>query len=320
MEKGFYAFGTMNYIRIDSALPIKSQEFLLQDMQKRCEKLDDLLSAYKKDSDIGRINANSGKDMVPVDAVTFRLLECAKAYAEISDGAFDPTIRPAVELWKIGKKQERIPNKKECQKISSLVNYKTIRFDTAAQSVLLEQLGQALDLGGIAKGYAGDVIRNELIDNGITSGILNFGGTILTIGKKADQTDWKIGIQNPIQGRGAVIGSVILNQDALVTSGVNERFFIKNGKRYHHLIDPYTCEPARTGVLSVTAAGGHAMELDAVTTALFILGVEKGIKLARKLGVEALYICEDGQIIATKEFAKGRYQINLKKQRETIKQ
>ena len=313
MEKGFYAFGTMNYIRIDSAMPVETQDLLLQNMQEKCKKLDDLLSAFKSESDIGKINANAGKAMVSIDAVTFRLLKYAISYAEASNGAFDPTIRPAVELWKIGKKEERVPEKNECQRIRKLVNYKAVRFDAVSQSVLLEHPGQALDLGGIAKGYAGDVIRNELIDNGVTSGILNFGGTILTIGKKTDGADWKIGIQNPLQERGAIIGSVVLNQDALVTSGVNERFFVKNGIRYHHLIDPYTCEPARTGVLSVTAAGDCAMGLDAITTALFILGVEKGIRFAREMGVEALYLCEDGNILATKEFAKGKYQIEMKK-------
>ena len=313
MEKGFYAFGTMNYIRIDSVMPAKAQKLLLQNMQKKCEELDDLLSAFKSESDIGKINANAGKAKVAVDAVTFRLLKYAISYAETSNGAFDPTIRPAVELWKIGKKEERVPEKSECQRIRKLVNYKAIRFDAVSQSVLLEHSGQALDLGGIAKGYAGDVIRNELIDNGVTSGILNFGGTILTIGKKTDGADWKIGIQNPLQERGAIIGSVVLNQDALVTSGVNERFFVKNGIRYHHLIDPYTCEPACTGVLSVTAAGDCAMGLDAITTALFILGAERGIRFAREIGVEALYLCEDGNIFATKGFAKGKYQIEMKK-------
>lgn len=311
MNRGFYAFGTMNYIRIDSPLPEQTQSELLSDMQIRCDKLDDLLSAFKPDSDIGRINKAAGVHPVVIRDVTFRLLERASYFAEESGGAFDLTIRPAVELWNIGNGKESVPEEDACRKVSRLVNYRQLHLDREHQTAFLEQKGQGIDLGGIAKGYAGDVIRSEMMDRGVTSGILNFGGTILTIGKKTDGSSWKAGIQNPLRERGNFFGQVILDQDALVTSGVNERFFIKDGVRYHHLLDPRTCSTARSGVLSVTAAGGCAMDLDGITTALFVLGIREGIPLAEKMGIEALYLGEDGSIISTKGFAEGKYHFHI---------
>lgn len=310
MDRGFYAFGTMNYIRIDSMLSEEQAE-LLSDMQARCDELDDLLSAFKENSDIGRINAAAGRHPVAVRDVTFRLLERALYFAEVSGGAFDPTIRPAVELWNIGNGKKSVPSEAACQEVSRLVDYTQLHLDREKQTAFLEQKGQGIDLGGIAKGYAGDAIRSELMDRGVISGLLNFGGTILTIGKKSDGSSWKAGIQNPLRERGSFFGQVTLDQDALVTSGVNERFFMKNGIRYHHLLDPRTCSTARSGVLSVTAAGSCAMDLDGITTALFVLGVREGIPLAERLGIEALYLAEDGNVISTKGFAEGKYHFHM---------
>jgi thiamine biosynthesis lipoprotein len=312
MDRGFYSFGTYNYIRIDSSLPDKAQIEIMNEMQSMCEAMDDLLSAYKSYSEIGKINANAGIAPVPISKATFELLKRSLYFSESSQGAFDITIRPAVELWSIGHKDQQVPVKAECKKIRKLVDYKLLILNENDQTAFLKKKGQSIDLGGIAKGYAGDCIRSELMNRGIKSGMLNFGGTVLTIGSKADGTPWKVGIQNPTKERGVSVGTILLDQDVLVTSGVNERFFIQNGIRYHHILDPRTCEPSRSNVLSVTAAGGSGMDLDGITTALFVLGMENGIKLANQLGLEALYLMENGEIIATKGFADGKYRFESK--------
>jgi thiamine biosynthesis lipoprotein len=322
METGFYAFGTANFIRIEDNMREDEQRMILSDMSRRCDELDDMLSVFKPESDISRINENAGIGPVKISSMTYKILERALYYAEQTDGAFDPTIRPAVELWKIGKAGEHVPSAAECADVSGLVNYRGLHLDVRGQTAFLEMKGQKLDLGGIAKGAAGDEIKAELKYRGVRSAILNFGGTILTIGQKADGRDWKVGIQNPVSDRGRMAGSVTLNDDALVTSGVNERYFIKNGKRFHHLLDPETCMPAESGVLSVTAAGGCAMDLDALTTALFVKGAEKGIELVTELnkngasvgqdsGLEALYINDGGSIVATRGFADMRYRFTM---------
>ena len=316
MEKGFYDFGTMNYIRINSTMPDREQQEILDDMKRRCDEIDDLLSAFKQKSDIGRINMNAGTGAVSVNPVTMRLLERALYFAKMTDGAFDPTIRPAVDMWKIGSALQRIPSDQECMEAAELVDYKCLHLDCENHTAELEKKGQSLDLGGIAKGFAGDVIKEELLYRNVKSALINFGGTILTIGTKPDGSDWKAGIQNPVSERGRIAGSIILNDGALVTSGVNERFFIHDGKRFHHLLNPHTCRPAQSGVLSVTAAGECAEDLDAVTTALFVTGADNGIKMADGLGVEALFIKEDGNIIATKEFADGKYRFTINRTAE----
>lgn len=319
MDRGFYDFGTMNYIKIADGIPERQQAAVLDDMKRRCDDIDDLLSAFKPDSDIGRINANAGKGPVRISDITFHLLERSLYFAENTDGLFDPTIRPAVEIWKVGSALERVPSDEECSSISALVDHRRLKLDSTGHTAFLEKEGQSLDLGGIAKGFAGDVIKKELEYRGVTSALINFGGTILTIGTKADGSSWKAGIQNPVTERGQIAGFIVLNDAALVTSGVNERYFIKNGIRFHHLLDPRTCRPAGSGVLSVTAAGGCAMDLDAVTTALFVAGAEKGIELAGKLGFEVLYICEDGRILATKEFADGRYRFTINNHKKIMR-
>lgn len=310
MDKVFYAFGTSNYIRVDAAFSSKWQQSMLEEIEVMCDKIDNMFSVFKQTSEISKINQMAGERAVFVNEVTFQVLKRAQYFSNLSQGAFDATIFPAVQLWGIMNENPKIPSMHKCEAVKKLVNYKQLILDEKEQTAFLLKKGQAIDLGGIVKGYAGDRVRERLMQSGVTSALLNLGGTILTIGNKKDGSSWKVGIQNPLKKRGDIVGSVQLNQDVLVTSGVNERFFIKDGKRYHHILDPRTCEPARTGVLSVTMAGGSGIDLDAMATTMFVLGVEKGIPLALKMGMEALYLLDTGEIYATKGFAEGNYRFD----------
>lgn len=298
MNKVFYAFGTQNQIYTDETI----SEMLINEILHTAYKLDDLFSVFKKESEISRINENAGIKKVKVSKVTVNLLLKAIEFSEITNGAFDITIRPAVREWSIGHDEQKIPSQKELDRLKILVNYKWLHVDSNEGTVYLEEKGQAIDLGGIAKGYAADLIKKILIEEGVQSGMLNFGGTIATIGTKPDGTAWRVGIQNPLAQRGQSIGTVELNHGTMVTSAVNERFFVKDGVLYHHLIDPKTLKPADSGVLGVTASGTCARDLDALTTAFFIMGVNKGIELANNLGIEALFLLSNGTMYATKGF------------------
>lgn len=309
MDRGFYAFGTANYIKIESSLSESSQEDILNKTEITCKNLDDLLSAYKEDSEVSQINRQSGIAPVSISTETFNLLKRALYFSEVSKGGFDITIRPAVKLWNINKENQKIPNEMELMRVRDLVDYTSLVLDDNNQTAFLKKEGQAIDLGGIAKGYAGDCIRQELINSGVDKALINFGGTVLTIGTKADGSSWKVGIQHPHKSRGISLGSVILDDDILVTSGVYERFFIQDGIRYHHILDPRNCKPIVSTVVSVTAAGGSAMDLDGITTALFVLGLEAGIKLANELKIDALYLMENGDIIGTRGFMDGKYML-----------
>ncbi|NTV78254.1 MAG: FAD:protein FMN transferase [Clostridiales bacterium] len=298
MEKIFYAFGTVNYIRIEEELT----EDKMDDIIKMALLLDDQLSVFKPESEVARINENAGKKPVKVAPNLIFLLKKASYYSQVSQGAFDITIKPAVKLWNIGHKEQRIPTDTELDALKTIVDYKSVVIDETEGTVYLEKCGQSIDLGGIAKGYAQDLIKQELITVGVTSGILNFGGSIMTIGKKKDGGSWNIGIQDPLNKRGNSIGTIRLKDEALVTSAVNERFFKKQGITYHHILDPNTLRPAQSGVLSVTAVGNSGMELDALTTALFVMGMKNGIDLANQLGIDVLYLLENGEMYGTNGF------------------
>ncbi|MCI2049355.1 MAG: FAD:protein FMN transferase [Lachnospiraceae bacterium] len=312
METAFYAFGTFNSIQIDTPLPDSRQRDILARCFGMASGLDDLLSAFKPGSEISAIAQNAGVRPVKVSDVTLALLERALYFSRVSFGAFDVTVRPALKLWKFGDPAQRLPSDDECRRAADLVNYRDLVLDSQNRTAYLKRRGQGIDLGGIAKGYAADLIAGELRNEGVACALLNFGGTICTIGTKQDGSPRRIGIQNPLEQRGRIVGSIPLADGALVTSAVNERSFIKDGVRFHHLLDPRTCFPARSGVLSVSAAGTCAEDLDALTTALFVLGPERGIPLADRLHTDALFLMEGGDMLGTEGFATGRYQFTAK--------
>jgi thiamine biosynthesis lipoprotein len=183
-------------------------------------------------------------------------------------------------------------------------------------SAALRNKGQKLDLGGIAKGFAADEAKRILIENGVKSALINLGGNILTLGNKEDGSPFRIGIQNPLRQTGQFIGVLSASDRTIVTSGTNERFFVKDGIRYHHIINPHTGYPAQTGLLSVTVVCENSMYADALTTSLFVLGVEKGLKLLEQTGDEAIFITDGNstgngmQMIMTKEIIKKFESVN----------
>lgn len=289
LEKTFQSLGTLNHIRIFDS----DDERILYKAQARVAEINDRMSAFKSDSDIGRLNANSGKSPVAVSQDTFRVLEQAVDFSEVSHGAFDCTVRPLVELWGIGKKLNFIPTAAEVAKAKSKIGYKDIVLDPKKSTALLRHHGQAMDLGGIAKGFAADETRRVLIENGVKSAIINLGGNIIALGKRPDGQSWRIGIQNPVKQTGRHIAVLCLEDKTIVTSASNERFFIKDGVRYHHLIDPRTGYPADTSLLSVTIVCENSMHADALSTALFVMGKSQCEPLLSAYRALAVFIEED---------------------------
>jgi len=295
IDRCFNALGTVNYIKIYNC----ENEEIIDLAVNRVFEIEQMMSAFKENSDIGRINRNSGNGLTEVHQDTLKLLNRAAEFSKMSSGAFDVTIRPLVELWGIGKKQNFIPEKHEISKVKKLVNYNDILLDNAGSSAALKHPGQAVDLGGIAKGYAADEVRRILNENNIVNALINLGGNIVTMGTRPDGTPWQVGVQNPLAPTGKYAGTLGLSDKTIVTSGSNERFFIKDGIRYHHIIDPRTGKPAQSSLLSVTAVCDCSMDADALTTALFILGIERGLELLEKLQAQAVFITESHKIIIT---------------------
>lgn len=300
MQISFKAFGTYNQIITED----EHCQALLDECRRICEAIEEKFSTFRPASIISDISAHAGVRPIAIDEETFFMLKRAQDFSNLSKGAFDITIRPATALWGIGKKGDFIPDGQEIGRLHELVDYRDLILDKKNGTALLQKAGQQIDLGGIAKGYAADKTREYLMQNGCRTALINFGGNIATIGGKRNGEFWQIGVQNPLAKRGEFIGTVGLSDQTMVTSGVNERFFIHGGKRYHHILDPRTCYPADSSLLSVTVIGTRSIDMDALSTALFVLGPDEGAKLANQMGCHALFILTTQQIFATEGFTK----------------
>ena len=269
----------------------------------RISEIESRMSVFLPDSDITRINAAAGMEPVQVHDDVFWLIERAIYFAEISEGAFDPSIGPLVSLWGISGDNPRVPSQEEIDAALSLVNWRDIELDRERRSVFLKRPGMALDLGGIAKGYAADEAARIIREARLKRALIDLGGNIVSYGVKQDKSPWKIGLQNPQYGanRGSYIGIISSWDQSVVTSGVYERNFINDGQLYHHLFFPFNGYPASGGLLAVTVISCISMDADALSTAAFVLGYEKGRALIDSIaGAEAVFVFEDKSIRITK--------------------
>ncbi len=295
-NKTFRALGTINSIFIPRCHDIKA----VLEAARRVEAIDDHFSAFKQSSDVSLINSNAGKRYVKVHADTIGILKRAVELSEETDGAFDVTTRALVDLWDRAKKQKMIPDKNDIEKACQLVGYQKLLLDEENFRVMLRQKNQQICLGGIAKGYAADEVKRILFEHDISNALINLGGNIFTMGEQQTQKPWIIGIQDPTKITGAFLGTLEMNNETAVTSGSNERFFIKNGRLYHHILDPRTGIPSSCGLLSVTLVGECSMVMDALATAIFVLGMKKGLPLLKRYHAHAIFIGTDGKIFLTK--------------------
>ncbi len=287
----------------------------------RLRQIEDELSAQKPESQISAVNAAAGLHPVAVGDDALAMVRRDLGYAAMSDGAFDPSVGPLVKLWGIGTDHARLPSKAEIRDALSLVDWKDIVVDEAARTIFLKRRGMALDLGSGTKGYATDEVVKLLAARGVSSAIIDLGGNIFAMGSNPDGKPWRIGLQDPETARGAYMGIASLVDKTMVTSGVYERFFIKDGKRYHHIFDTRTGFPVDNGLSSVTIVTAKSFDADGCTTMLFALGREKGLKLGERLGLDVIMIDEAHKVYLTPgvstyfELADPIYEIEKERQR-----
>jgi thiamine biosynthesis lipoprotein len=291
-------YGTNGQVAIDEVL-------------QRITYLETLLTFNASEGDIYSLNQNAGKEKVELNPVTLKVLRKSQQVAEISNGAFDITIGPLVKSWGIGAGFKGEPSTTELQKALALINYNDLEIDD--HSARLKKPGQMVDLGGIAKGYIGDEVIEIYKKNGIKSGFVNLGGNVVTLGSKPDGSPWTVGIQHPrkeeVSDEHQILGSVSVRNKAVVTAGDGQRYAIEDGKRYHHILDPVTGYPAESGLMSVTLIMDSSFDADALDTAVFVLGLEKGMDLIKKYGgIEAIFITTDKEIIIT-DGLKGNFKL-----------
>ena len=263
----------------------------------RLRQIEDKMSVNKDGTELAAVNAAAGKAAVKVSGDTFFVISRALDYARLTEGAFDPTVGPLVKLWGIGTDGARVPAKGEIAAALTLIDYRNVEIDKAAQTVKLLRPGMRLDLGAIAKGYSADECSKILEAHKVRSAIVDLGGNVLVFGKKKDGSPWKVGIQDPSSDRGEYIGIVSGPSMTVVTSGVYERYFMKDGIRYHHILDTTTGFPIQNGLTSVSIVAGSSIDADGLSTSVFALGLEKGRKLVESLpGVKAIFIDKDRKV------------------------
>lgn len=276
---------------------------------KDLNRLDGLWSPYRLGNVIDAIGKSSGIEPVLADSDTINILKSAIELGKLSQGAYDVTIDPLIKLWRQGKKEKKPPSLAEIKKKRDLVNIVDLHI-VSQTHIYLSLSGQGIDLGGIGKGYAADNARKIYQTNGVRHALLNIGGNVLLMGTKPDGSPWKIGIKNPHNPGGKLLGYIEAVDCSVVTSGGYERFFEYNDpdlglRRFHHILDPRTGWPTKTDVSGVTIMSPSSTQADALSTAAFILGLEKGMALCNHFSdTHGLFIDQEGKIHMTDGMVK----------------
>jgi len=279
---------------MDTVMEIKASgrisnfDLVWQDIQA----LDDKLSPYKENSEISAVNKSAGLRAVKVSAETAGFLSSTLEFSKKASGVFDPTVYPLVQLWNVTSGNPKVPPQNAVRTALSLVDYRKVTI--VSGSVYLERKGMGLDLGGDAKGYVCDIAVKDLQKAGATEGLINAGGNIEVFG---DRT-WQIGIRHP-RNANDTFAVINLKNCAAATSGDYERYFIKDGVRYHHILDLKTGYPARRAV-SATVIAPTGLLSDLLSTTVFILGPKDGLELLKKFpGTEGIIVDLDGNVFVS---------------------
>ncbi len=267
-------------------------------------RLENMLSRFRPGSEIVRISKSAGIKSEKLSPDTYEVLSGAIGFSRICQGLFDVTIGPLVDLWDY-KNALVIPDEAKIKQVLPLVNYSDLILDPHEKAAGLQKSGQSLDLGGIGKGFASDRFLEIYQEYGVESAFTNIGGNVSTLGTKPDGTPWRIGIRHPREDD-RLLGVVSVASKAVVTSGDYERYFIdQEGRRHHHILDPTTGYPAESGLISVTVVASSGMAADALSTIVFVAGMEKGLRLLGEFPeTEAVLVDADLQVYVTQGLEK----------------
>ncbi len=258
------------------------------------KRLEQLLSTWISDSELSRVNDSAGIKPVPVSPETLTVVLRSLQVAEVTNGAFNIVIGPAIGAWNISA-QPRVPTTAELDALRPLLDLQAVRADVSKRTLYLEKTGMRIDVGGIGKGYAADQAVVAMQKAGAVAGVVALSGDIKTFGRLPGGRPFPVGIQHP-RKEGAVLVWIDLQDEAISTAGDYERYFEKDGVRYHHILDPLTLQPARL-CQSVTIVAREGIWADGLDTGIFVMGPERGMELVERLaGVEAIIVDAEGRM------------------------
>ena len=270
---------------------------------------ENILSRTISTSEISALNRNSGTSPVKISESTYFLMEKGRYYSDVSGGLFDISIGPLVSLWGIGTEDAKVPSVYEIENAVKLVDYRKISLvhdqEKGEYSAFLEKQGMQVDLGAIAKGYIADQVKELVTGMGVNSAIINLGGNVLLVGKKPDGSPFRIGIQDPFDNRGKYLGILEAEDVSIVTSGIYERYFEEDGRIYHHILDPVTGFPVENEIMGISVITENSVDGDALSTALFMLGLEKAVDFVNsRESIDAIIISRDKKIYLAGDFSE----------------
>jgi len=272
------------------------------------KRIENLISSWDQNSETSEINRNAVVKPVKVSKELFDLIVRSNKVSALTNGVFDISFASVDKIWKFDGSQTTIPSKESIAASVSKINYQNIVLDKERHTVFLKEKGMKIGFGGIGKGYAANKAKAKMLVMGIKDGVVNAGGDLITWGKMEHGGDWSIGIANP-KRKDEIMAWLIINDLAVVTSGNYEKFFIADGKKYSHIINPTTGYPA-SGTKSVTIICKDAELSDALATSVFILGAKEGIELIDKLkNIECLVVTDKNKMESSKGLKMNYYKI-----------
>jgi thiamine biosynthesis lipoprotein len=274
-------------------------EAVAEEVSTELSRLEKLWSVFIEQSDIARLATHAGCAPIALHPDTVAILSCARELSALTEGAFDVTAAPLAALWRTAIDERRPVVHGQIAPLLEFVDSRDIELVPPDRG-RLRRAGQAVDLGGIAKGWAADRACRLYRQRGIHSAVVNIGGTVKAVGSSPDGLPWRVGIRDPRGQGGALAGRLRIEGCSVVTSGDYQRCFVAQGRRYHHIIDPRTGKPSRSGLAGVTVVCGRSVVGDALATAAMVVGMERARAIiAREPDCSALFIEETGRVTTT---------------------
>lgn len=292
--------GTIVSIKIFNS----NDEKLIPNINNIIDNIENKMSRNIKESELNKINDLKANEELNISNDTKNVISKGLYYSNLSKGNFDISIEPLVSLWGIGTESEKIPTDNEISDVITKINYNSIKLKD--NTISKSNDFTSLDLGGIAKGYAADEIKSFLLKNGVDKALISLGGNVQAVGSNLEDKPWKVGIKNPLSQESSIVGYVKVIDKSVVTSGIYERFFIKNDKRYHHILDPHTGYPYNNEIYGVTIISDNSIDGDALSTITFSYGIKKGLKFINNLdNTEAIFISKDKEIYLSNNISEN---------------
>lgn len=276
--------------------------------------LENEISWRVEGSDIQKLNAQAGGDPVKVSEETLSVLQVSLDVAQESGGAFDPTIYPLSSLWDFGGDNQQLPSQDSIDKFLPCVNYRDLILNEDNSTAQLQTELEAVDLGAAGKGAACDAALQAYRDAGVDNAVIAVGGSIGVMGRRLTQENWRISVRDPdknAQDSDAGMGVLELSEGFVSTSGVYEKYFEQNGTLYHHILDPATGYPVENDLLSVSVVAQTGVLSDLLSTACFVLGMEKSLPLLEHYNAQAVFIDREKDVYVT-DGLKDRFTVSSK--------